>query len=101
MKIWLDDIRPMPEGYDIHVETVEEAIALLKEGKVTEISLDNDLGEGLKEGYEVAKYIEMAAYYGELEPISLKHHTDNSVARDKMEMAFENAIVFWERDEKL
>lgn len=43
MKLWLDDIRPAPEGWT-HVKTVQDAITFLKTGQVTEASLDHDLG---------------------------------------------------------
>ena len=43
MKIWLDDIRPAPEGW-IHVKTVDEAKSLLERGIVQAASLDHDLG---------------------------------------------------------
>lgn len=43
MKIFLDDCRPMPAGFDVYVKTAGEAIELLKTGKVTVISLDHDL----------------------------------------------------------
>jgi hypothetical protein len=46
MNIWLDDERPMPAGFDVHVKTAKDAIALLAQGNVTLISLDHDLGEG-------------------------------------------------------
>lgn len=45
IKIFLDDIRPAPEGW-IRTFTAWETIAFLKAGKVDEISLDHDLGEG-------------------------------------------------------
>ena len=50
MKLWVDDIRAMPKGYDKHVKTSAEAIELLAQGVVEEISLDHDLG-GEDSGY--------------------------------------------------
>jgi len=41
--LWLDDIRPAPEGWK-HVRTVEEAKAVLRDGNVRYCSLDHDLG---------------------------------------------------------
>lgn len=35
LKVWLDDIRPMPREYNIHVKTAQEAIEYLESGKVT------------------------------------------------------------------
>lgn len=44
MKVYLDDERQTPEGWH-RFYWPEEAIELLKQGKVTEISLDHDLGD--------------------------------------------------------
>ena len=41
--LWLDDIRPAPEGW-VHVKTADEAKALLKQGSVRRASFDHDLG---------------------------------------------------------
>lgn len=106
MKVWLDDIRPMPITYSIHVKTAEEAIDLLLSGEVEEISLDNDLGlddDGyeLTQGKKVAQWIEEKSFHGELEPLKLNHHTDNVSAQIEMEKAFENATRFWKDQGKI
>jgi hypothetical protein len=44
MKLWLDDVRVPPDESWTWVKTVEEAIALMDTGDVTEASLDHDLG---------------------------------------------------------
>lgn len=43
MKLWLDDVRPAPEGW-VWVKTVDEAKKLLESGQVQQASLDHDLG---------------------------------------------------------
>jgi hypothetical protein len=43
MKIWLDDERHEPVGW-VRAKTAPEAIELLETNKVSEISLDHDLG---------------------------------------------------------
>jgi hypothetical protein len=68
MRVWLDDLRPAPEGW-AHALTQAEAIGLLESGDVTAISLDHDLGEPEAEvgsGYGVACWIEAEAAEGEL-----------------------------------
>jgi Cyclic-phosphate processing Receiver domain len=45
MKLWLDDLRPAPEGWT-HVKTVAGAKAALLSGEVDVASLDHDLGWG-------------------------------------------------------
>lgn len=106
MKLWLDDTRPAPEGY-IWVKTVDEAIyeimchekeedivfkqyilegldwertaARLRVYYITEISCDNDLGEGEVEGYKLLNWLEAT---GRNYPIHI--HTANPVAAERM-----------------
>lgn len=56
MRLWLDDLRPAPEGW-IWIETVEGAIELIFSGEVVEASLDHDLGDGQQEGYRLVLYM--------------------------------------------
>ena len=46
MKIWLDDLRPAPEGY-VWCRSVNEAIRFIKstEGEIELIDCDHDLGD--------------------------------------------------------
>jgi len=43
MKLWLDDIRPAPQGWE-WVKNIKQAIEILQTDKVDEASLDHDLG---------------------------------------------------------
>ena len=44
MKLWLDDVRPAPQGW-VHAWTYEEAVQWIEErgDEITEVSLDHDL----------------------------------------------------------
>jgi len=90
IKVWLDDERPTPEGW-VSAKTAAEAISLLKTGKVSEISLDNDLGPAAAgEGYDVICFIETEAFVHQehFTPATMPViyiHTANPVARKKME----------------
>lgn len=98
MKVWLDDIDPMPIEYDIHVFTAKEAIELLESKQVVLISLDHDLGEPEDEkgnGYQVACWIEKNAYFGKLPKLDWKIHSDNPVGISKMRSALANAERYW------
>ena len=100
MRVWLDDVRPPPKGYDIHVATARGAIGILRTGMVTFISFDHDLGAGVnKTGYDVAKWIEENAYSGLLRPIEWEIHSANPVGRNNIEKAMLNAKKFWNEDE--
>jgi len=101
MRIWLDDERPIRDGYDLHVKTAAEAIELLKTGQVTKISLDHDLGseDHDKTGYAVAKWIEQAAFHGQLSFIEVNIHSANPVGCRNMQMALNSAKRYWEEKE--
>jgi hypothetical protein len=87
MKIWLDDERPAPDGWE-RVYTAAQAIFYLD--KCLTISLDNDLGEGLTEGYVVMNEIERRAFLGEKIPDEIYIHTANVCARKRMEQTLAN-----------
>ena len=97
MKIWLDDNRPAPDGW-IWVKTAGDAVGYLAMGTVTDISLDNDLGDinVVGDGYMVAQYIEEQAYIGGLPPLNIIVHTQNPVQGAKMIVAMRNAIRYWD-----
>lgn len=101
MKIWLDDKRPMPKEFDTHCVSAFEAIDLIKTGKVTKISLDNDLGDRLVvgEGWMVADCIEEAAYFNSIPRIQWSVHSDNGVAVQKMRITLERAMIYWKTHE--
>lgn len=43
MKLWIDDVRPAPEGWE-WATNFDEAVAAFKNGEVTHASFDHDLG---------------------------------------------------------
>jgi hypothetical protein len=84
MKVFLDDERVPPEGWEV-VRWPDEAIALLKTGLVTDLSLDHDLGNDERgTGYDVLVWIEEAVATGNFSPPQLTVHSANSSARVKM-----------------
>ncbi len=111
MKLWIDDVRPAPEGY-MWVKTVDEAIyQLIRYQKevdfcwqhyilgicdkekleerlsvwsIEEISCDNDLGEYEAEGYKLLDWLEVT---GRNYPIHI--HSANPVARERMRAIIE------------
>lgn len=79
MKLWLDDIRPAPEGW-VWVKTIDEAKPYLEQG-VSHASLDNDLGEAVPEGRKLVYWM---AENGIWPSDYLYVHSANPVARDYM-----------------
>lgn len=88
MKIYLDDIRnPKTDGWTV-VRTAEDAIRFLDTGEVTEMSLDHDLGEGLKTGYDVVLYLEYKVHTDpDFVLPEVNVHSANPVGVRKMEFA--------------
>ena len=97
IKVWLDDIRPMRIGYDLHVYTAQAAIAALETGTVEEISLDHDLGleTEVGSGYQVACWIEEAAYLNKIPKLVWYIHSQNGVGAANMRRALQNADRYW------
>ena len=93
MKIYLDDIRDAPNEEWITVRTVSSLIALLctQEGHIEVLSLDHDLGEGEKTGYDVLKWIEAQVFlHGYEPPKNILIHTSNPAGRKNMEAAIKS-----------
>ena len=90
LRLYLDDERPLPSGFDLLVRTVEEAIELIKQGNVEFISLDSDLGIGYTEGFKVADWIEEAYITGEIKFVDFHPHTGNSSSFDRIMQAKRN-----------
>lgn len=87
MKVFLDDERLAPEGWQ-QVRWREEAIALLEAGIVDELSLDHDLGDDEHgTGYDVLLWLEEAVITRGLAPPRIWVHSANVSARQKMQAA--------------
>ena len=85
MKVYLDDERATPEGWT-RVYWPSEAVELLKSGRVTEISLDHDLGNDERgTGYDVVLWIEEQVVLHGFVPPKMSVHSANVSARTKME----------------
>ena len=84
MKVFLDNERPTPEGWQ-RVYWPDEAVALLKSGQVAHVSLDHDLGNDDRgTGYDVILWIKQAVALEGFNPPKIKIHSANSSARAKM-----------------
>ena len=91
MKIWVDDLRPVPRGY-AGTKSVEETIMLIEEleskGEELElIDLDHDLGDYAVYGGDAIKILDYLAERETFYPIAI--HTANPVGRANMERMIE------------
>jgi hypothetical protein len=86
-KIYMDDERVTPEGWS-RTYTVEETIMALETRNVTHLSLDNDLGEGNQEGYNVIDWLEETVYFDKTFPLPIiTIHSANASRVDYMKRA--------------
>ena len=95
MKIWVDDLRSIPAGYE-GTRSVNETIALIEEtekkGEPIElIDLDHDLGDYAMDGGDAIKILDYLVERETFYPIAI--HTANPVGRANMERIIER---FWE-----
>jgi hypothetical protein len=95
MRLYLDDVRPTPDGYDLRAYTAQEAITMLTTGMVTFISFDHDLGEEKNgTGYDVAKWIEEQAYtHSHFIVPDWQVHSANPVGARNIDVAMRSASL--------
>ena len=87
LNVWLDDIRPAPEGW-IPARTPDEVISHLRTGKVVEISLDYELnlpGDPQPCGADVLRWIKRHLdEHPDYEPPTAHLHTACPFGRTEM-----------------
>lgn len=97
VNIYLDDIRQTPNGF-IRTYTVEEAIEeiIKNNGNINILSLDNDLGEGVSEGYKVLDWLEEQVLTDSkfVLPDKIVIHSSNPAARRRMEMVIKKIYSY-------
>ena len=87
MKIWLDDIRPAPAGYE-HIKSVNSARMIIEKAEaagdaIELIDVDHDLGDYAADGGDAIKLLDWLAERQSFYPIHI--HTANPVGRANME----------------
>lgn len=87
MRIYLDDERETPTDW-VRTYTVAETIGLLETRQVEALSLDNDLGEGIPEGYKVLDWLEETIYNDNTFPLpEISIHSANATRVEYMQRA--------------
>ncbi|WP_336784125.1 cyclic-phosphate processing receiver domain-containing protein [Paenibacillus illinoisensis] len=92
INIWLDDVRPAPDGW-LWAKTASECYEMLSRhvGEVNILSLDHDLGDfNAPTGYDLVKAICYELETTDLLPRSIYLHSSNPVGRDNMYSALTN-----------
>lgn len=95
MRIWLDDIRPMPKGYTHHARSVNEAKGFIKRAELSNeiiecIDCDHDLGDYAKYGGDGINLLDWLLERGTFYRILI--HTANPVGRANMQRILDR---FW------
>lgn len=89
MKLYLDDCRDTPRGWE-RTYTVEETKKILATRQVTHLSLDNDLGDGQEEGYKVLDWLEEEVYNDHSFPLpEITIHSSNASRVEYMKRAID------------
>ena len=94
IKISVDDIRAIPDGYDLLFLNPENFISWRKDNSeigISELSLDHDMGLDYMDWYDLIKYIvhEDSMNIGSIERIQF--HTDNMIGLKNMYCYLESA----------
>lgn len=87
MKIWVDDLRPVPTGY-VGTRSVNETIRVIEESikngiEIELLDLDHDLGDYAIDGGDAIKILDYLVERDLFYPIRI--HTANPVGRANME----------------
>ena len=87
MKLWLDDLRPVPYGYE-GAKSVNEAKKLTQEAEhngieIEALDLDHDLGDYADQGGDAIRLLDWLAERETFYPVEI--HTANPVGRANME----------------
>lgn len=99
MKLWVDDVRPAPPGYQ-WVRSVEEALWYLhKHNKINAVTysffridlldLDHDAGDYANQGGDYIKILDWMEAHG-INDIAIRLHTQNPVGRMNMRAIIEH-----------
>lgn len=84
MKLWIDDVRPAPQGYMWIITTTEAIKTILAfRNDIEEISLDHDAGDYVAYGGDYIKILDKMEEKG-INNISIHLHTANPVGRENM-----------------
>lgn len=96
MKIWVDDVRPAPEGYDISLKTVNDAKNFISGHErrqkfmpcepIELIDLDYDSGDYEKDGGSYIKLMDWLVERGTLYPLAF--HSQNCVGMEYMKRMY-------------
>ena len=97
MRVWLDDVRPAPQGWT-WAKTYDEATALLDNDDVQSLSLDHDIAcfraDGREmTGYDVLMFVVERNVNGGKAPEEISIHSANPVGRARMQGVIDRYLI--------
>lgn len=95
IKIWIDDERPMPEGYNYWCYSTNETLTMVgvlyrKDPPFVELNLDHDAGEYADDGGDYINILKALSqpwaeyYFTEAYPLKVRFHSANPVGVKNM-----------------
>jgi hypothetical protein len=93
MRVFVDDERKTPNGFNWRVWDYNSTITLLKTGQVQEISLDHDLGEALT-GYDIVCWIEEEIFFKRIPLPLIRVHSANPIGRERIQQVIDKIKGF-------
>src|ERR1017187_3449960 len=97
MKLYLDDLRTVPNSSWVLVRTVEECQELLIKGDVDTISMDNDLGLDYTEGRQLVLWMCENDIWPKNKPLV---HSANVIASEYMRAMIDRYFTEKTQNEK-
>jgi len=82
MKLWIDDVRPAPQGYE-WVKSVNRAKVLIKTKSIEIIDIDHDAGNFVLQGGDYIKLLDWMEQEN-INDIPIHIHSMNSVGKENM-----------------
>ncbi len=96
MRLWVDDERPAPDDTWMWARSDADAYDAWCSNKISELSLDHDLGDG-GDTRRLALSILGMAQAGQREPPRWFVHSANPVGNEYMTSTLESADRYWRR----
>ena len=89
IRLWIDDVRPVPLGFNVWAKDAEAALEIFKTGKVTFASFDHDLAEDSdgtfeKDGSWLVNQLEHLRFHNTIPSFRYFVHSANPRGADYM-----------------
>lgn len=97
IRLWIDDIRPAPEGWH-HAKTCAEAIEFLENNFVDEVSFDHDSGDDDFDFIKVAHWLEESACFNTYHRVKWYVHSANPAGAAAIKATMERADKYWDEN---